>query len=438
MKILFLYLTGFSGTGGIEKFNKAFLKALGEVCGQPSSVLGSRSSVSGHPSSVVVKAFSLYDDKPDHRYINNDWFRGFKGNKLKFVIESIKEAIKSDLVILGHINLSPVGMVIKKLRIKSKIFLITHGIDVWKGLTNAKKSMLLNSDEIISVSNFTKQKLINIHKIPSGKIKILPDTLDPYLKMTADEKKPEYLMERYNIRNDGKVILTVSRLSSQEKYKGYDKVIQSLPEVIKKLTLRTCREDSASSQLPNLSSSVVHSPFHRFTSRSPSPLKGEGKGEGESLQIKYIIVGKADNDELNRIKVLIKKLRLEDYVILTGYVPDAELIDHYLLSDIFVMPSKGEGFGIVFLEALACGKPVIAGNKDASVEAVLNGELGILVDPDDIPWISQAIIEVLEGKVNRNLLNGEFLRKRVIDEYGFDRFKERVKNVLRVQSNEQS
>jgi len=61
------------------------------------------------------------------------------------------------------------------------------------------------------------------------------------------------------------------------------------------------------------------------------------------------------------------------------------------------MPSKGEGFGIVFLEALSCGKPVIAGNKDGSVDAVLNGKLGVLVDPDDVAEIGEAIIRVLSG-----------------------------------------
>jgi glycosyltransferase involved in cell wall biosynthesis len=96
------------------------------------------------------------------------------------------------------------------------------------------------------------------------------------------------------------------------------------------------------------------------------------------------------------------------------------------------MPSKGEGFGIVFLEALACGKPVIAGNKDGSRDALLDGELGILVDPDNIDEIAETIVKVLKKDVPEKLLDGKYLRKRVLEVYGFDKFKERVRDLLRV------
>jgi len=91
------------------------------------------------------------------------------------------------------------------------------------------------------------------------------------------------------------------------------------------------------------------------------------------------------------------------------------------------MPSKKEGFGIVFLEALACGKPVIAGNKDGSVDAVLNGELGILVNPDDEDDIAKELIKVLKNDVSKKLINSEYLRTKVLEHYGIDRFIEKVK-----------
>ena len=81
---------------------------------------------------------------------------------------------------------------------------------------------------------------------------------------------------------------------------------------------------------------------------------------------------------------LVEEKNLTNNFILTGYIEDKELTDHYLLADVFVMPSTQEGFGIVFLEALVCGLPVIAGNKDGSVDALLNGKLGKLIDPDNI------------------------------------------------------
>jgi glycosyltransferase involved in cell wall biosynthesis len=118
------------------------------------------------------------------------------------------------------------------------------------------------------------------------------------------------------------------------------------------------------------------------------------------------------------------------HVILTGFIPDDELVFYYNLCDCFVMPSKCEGFGMVFLEALACGKPVIAGNKDGSVDAVLDGELGVLVDPDNKDQIKDAIVDILKREVPENLLDGEYLRKRVTQAYGFDKFKERLKGII--------
>ena len=102
---------------------------------------------------------------------------------------------------------------------------------------------------------------------------------------------------------------------------------------------------------------------------------------------------------------MIRELGIESNVTLAGFVPDYELCSHYNLCDLFAMPSKGEGFGIVFLEALACGKPMIAGNKDGSVEAVLNGELGALVDPDNVAEIANAIILKIESRKEKVIVS---------------------------------
>ena len=135
-------------------------------------------------------------------------------------------------------------------------------------------------------------------------------------------------------------------------------------------------------------------------------------------------------DDVERIKDLIRNYHLEGKVILAGYIPDEKVVDYYNLCDVFVMPSKGEGFGIVFLEALACGKPVIAGNKDGSIDAVLGGDVGILIDPDNLSAIKQAIINVLKRNCEPRLLDKGYLRKRILNEFGFQKFKERLTTVL--------
>ncbi len=129
---------------------------------------------------------------------------------------------------------------------------------------------------------------------------------------------------------------------------------------------------------------------------------------------------------------MIRDLDVSANVTLAGYVADHELRSHYTLCDVFAMPSKGEGFGIVFLEALGCGKPVLAGNKDGSVDAVLNGALGVLIDPDNVTEIANALIAILSRKHSNGMTSdADALRSRAIEAYGYERFRERLGEVLK-------
>ncbi|MGZ3823166.1 MAG: glycosyltransferase, partial [Mucilaginibacter sp.] len=145
------------------------------------------------------------------------------------------------------------------------------------------------------------------------------------------------------------VIFTLTRLASSEQYKGYEQVIKAV-----------------------------------------SRLKSKFPG------IKYILSGQYDSTEEIRIKDLINLYKVNDEVILTGFLHENELADHFLLSDLFVLPSKKEGFGIVFVEALACGLPVICGNADGSTDAIRNGELGTAINVDDLDELANTISTYLE------------------------------------------
>jgi glycosyltransferase involved in cell wall biosynthesis len=188
--------------------------------------------------------------------------------------------------------------------------------------------------------------------------------------------KPAYLLEQYGLKPEQPIILTVSRLASVERYKGYDQILEALPQIRQ--------------AIPN-----VH----------------------------YIIAGKGD--DRTRIEQYIAQLGLQECVTLAGFVPDEQLCDYYNLCDLFAMPSKREGFGIVYLEALACGKPTLGGNQDGAIDALCHGELGALVDPDDVGAIAQTVIQILQKTYpNPILYDPEVLRQRVIDVYGFERFKQ--------------
>ena len=124
MSILFLYLTAFSRTGGIEKFNRAFLKALQEIS------LNER---------YELRTISLGDKVPDKRYIDQILFWGSNGMKTRFVTETLLRGLNADLIMLGHINLAPLGLIIKMLKKNVSVVLVTHGIEVWNNLSWVKK-----------------------------------------------------------------------------------------------------------------------------------------------------------------------------------------------------------------------------------------------------------------------------------------------------------
>ena len=116
---------------------------------------------------------------------------------------------------------------------------------------------------------------------------------------------------------------------------------------------------------------------------------------------------------------------------MTGFVSDEELCDHYNLCDVFAMPSKGEGFGIVYLEALACGKPVLAGNKDGAVDPLINGELGCLVDPDNLQEITDSLINILQKTYPNPLIyQPEKLRQKTIEKFGYVKFRQTLAKLL--------
>lgn len=259
-------------------------------------------------------------------------------------------------------------------------WVVLHGIEAW-GITNpAYQKALQGAERVIAVSNYTRDRVLAEGYLSSEKVCVLHNTFDP--SQFKIQPKPAYLLERHGLASDQPIILTVTRLQKFAQYKGYDTILQVLPKI--------------RHEVPN-----VH----------------------------YILVGKGD--DRSRVETMIRELNLQDCVTLTGFVPDEELPDYYSLCNVFAMPSKGEGFGIVYLEALAAGRPVLAGNQDGSVDPLLNGKLGCLVNPDDKEEISTSLIEILQGKyTNQNLYDPEWLHQEVRDHFEVTRFNQTLAGFL--------
>jgi glycosyltransferase involved in cell wall biosynthesis len=284
------------------------------------------------------------------------------------------------LIIATHLHFSPAARWLKKTA-GVPYWVVAHGVEAWGVESQRLKAAMRDADKILAVSNYTRDRLLTEQEVSPENISLLPNTFNE--RRFKIGPKPDRLMRRYNLRPDQPVLLTVSRLVSSEKYKGYDRVLRALPE-----------------------------------------LRAAIRG------LHYIIVGKGDDRA--RIEWLIAELGLSDCVTLAGFIPDDELCDYYNLCDVFAMPSKREGFGIVYLEAMACGKPTLGGNKDGAIDALCGGELGALVDPDDQDQLAHTLVQLLRGVYPRPLIyQPEKLRERVIEKFGYENFRRTLGGHLR-------
>ena len=337
-KIILFTLQTFSTTGGIQKMTRTLAHSLYHISKQ---------------KNWNFKLFSVYDSRYDlmNRYLPAENYSGFGNHRLMLGLKTIKATANADVVILSHINLSLVGITIKLINPKCQLWLIAHGIEVWRPVNFIKRLFLKRfCNKVICVSKFTSKQMVHWHQSDPDKCVVLNNAVDPFIKLPETFEKPEYLLNRYGLTQANQVIFTLTRLASSEQYKGYEQVIKAVS---------------------------------RLKSKFPA--------------IKYVLSGQYDRKEEIRIRDLINTYQVTDEVILTGFLNENELTDHFLLSDLFVLPSKKEGFGIVFVEALTCGLPVICGNADGSTDAIRDGELGTAINVDDLDELEKTIDKYLRS-----------------------------------------
>ncbi|HKO11594.1 MAG TPA: glycosyltransferase family 4 protein [Acidobacteriaceae bacterium] len=270
------------------------------------------------------------------------------GGKWRYVRESLRVISHGgyDAVLCGHINLLPVAALAAG-RLKAPLVLVTHGIEAWSpSRLRLRRPLMRRVDKVVAVSEFTGRRVLRWSGIPESRLAVIPNCIDA--AAYGPGEKSVRLLERYGITGR-KVLLTVARLSAAERYKGIDEVLGIMP---------------------------------RLLEREPD--------------LAYLVVG--EGDDVPRLRQIAACAGISDRVVFTGYVPEEEKADHYRLADAFVMPGRGEGFGIVYLEALACGVPVVASSADASSEAVRNGLLGEAVSPDDPAALTRAVLGALNAR----------------------------------------
>ncbi len=144
-------------------------------------------------------------------------------------------------------------------------------------------------------------------------------------------------------------------------------------------------------------------------------------------RLQYVIVG--DGDDRAWLERRARELQVADCVVFTGYVTREELSRQYAACDIFVLPSDQEGFGIVYLEAMAHRKPVVASRAAGAPEVVLEGETGLLVEHGDRPALVEALAHLLSSPERRQKFGGAGF-ERLQAKFTFEHFRERLLRLL--------
>ncbi len=303
-------------------------------------------------------------------------------SKIIFVAEFfIKIMIfKPNFIFCSHINFSPICYWVKM------IFNIDYSITIYGiEVVKIKKSFikpLKKSKFIVKLFDNTVNNLIKQLPELKEKLTAIPNSINE--EEFFIKKKSDSIIRKYNLE-DKKTILTISRLSiSDSNGKGYKRVIRAMPQVLKAI---------------------------------PEAV--------------YILVG--GGDDVPTVEKLILELGLENKIILTGSVKNEELIDYYNTADIFVLPSKNEGFpAIVVMEALACGKVVVVGRQSGTEAAFGGGKLGIIIDPDNIEEIAKAIIAALKRNLPDYLLSPATIRENALNIYGKKKYEDYVRSFLSI------
>lgn len=322
-----------------------------------------------------LELLSLHDSaKQPDKWFPSAPVVGCNGSKALFVTRVLKAlATPYDMVIVAHPDFAPLVVLPHLCQPRSPVLVLTYGIEVWNRLPLHKRIALHNADRIWTISDYTAVKLVTEQRVDREKIDVIPVPLAPdFAEVSARQT-----VARQSTRSR---LLTISRLNGADAGKGIDCVISALPEV---------------------------------RSRVPD--------------VTYVVIG--DGDDRQRLESLAVSHDVSDIVRFVGRVPDPELHAHLSGTDLFVLPSRKEGFGIVFLEAMAYGKPVIAGAHGGSPEVVVDGETGMLVKHHDQAGLVAAMTSLLRDAGQRQAM-GDAGFRRVQSVYSYHAFHTSVTNAL--------
>jgi len=304
-------------------------------------------------------------------------FRGFGRRKTQFVIQAMRLAMrKPQLIFAAHPNLAPTALVMKAMTRNTPTIVGAHGIEVWQPLPFIRRTAFRRADLIMVPSTDTLEKTVQSQRIPSSKMRKIPWPLDTEFLALSESPSNLPLSPSFPC---GTVVLSVGRWSSAERYKGADILIRAVAQL--------------SNSFPELQ--LV--------------LAGPG-------------------DDIDRLRSQAQESEVTERVQFFPSISRKELAALYYNADIFALPSTGEGFGLVFLEAMAFGKAIVGANVGGIPDVVQHEREGLLVAPT-VEAVSSALRRLLSDPLLRKQL-GMRGQERVRTEFSFAQFQAQLSSAI--------
>jgi len=309
-------------------------------------------------------------------------FRGFGRSKLKFAAAAMRTTSRgAQMVLAAHPNFAPLAQAMKVIRPRLRSIICIHGVEVWEPLATLRRWSLRRANLILAPSRDTIERAARAQNLSTKKIRRLPWGLDPqFAARAAGSRAQPAIPAGYP---GGRVILSVGRWNSGERYKGMDHLIAALPRLL------------------------IDFP-----------------------ELHLVAVG--DGDDREWLENLAEGNGVARHVHFLSGLSQDELAAWYSACEVFALPSRGEGFGLVYLEAMAYGKPVIAGAQGGAPEIVEDGVTGYVVPHGDLPQLATALAALL-GDAELRQKMGVRGQARVQREFLFAQFSKSLKKLLREQ-----
>jgi phosphatidyl-myo-inositol dimannoside synthase len=305
-------------------------------------------------------------------------FQGFGRAKIKFVLAALSHSRKNARVVFaGHPHLAVPAALMKWKSSQLKTIVVSHGIEVWTPLPRIRRSALVAADFVVAPSSDTARNLAEVQVVPAAKIRILPWPLNTSFLEWADA--PTELVAPQALPA-GRFVLTVGRWAVSERYKGADDLIRAVAQL-----------------------------------REVAP------------DLQLVAVG--GGDDLPHLKKLAAELGVADRVHFLENLSRRQLAACFARADIFALPSSGEGFGLVFLEAMAFGCPVIGAACGGVTDLVEDGVNGLLVPPRDPKRLAEALNRLLRNEALRAEL-GRRGAEMVDRKFSFAVFRAQLEKIL--------